>query len=53
MGSWDEAVEISCGFAALDGSAVKSHSTILQRLHRQISLDYYTTRPPATQAISE
>ena len=27
----------------------KSHSTILQRLRRQISLDYYTI-PPATQA---
>ena len=37
------------GFAARDGSAVKSHSTILQRLRRQISLDYYTI-PPATQA---
>ena len=34
---------------AADGSAVKSHSTILQRLRRQISLDYYTI-PPATQA---
>ena len=33
-----------------NGSAVKSHSTILQRLRRQISLDYYTI-PPATQAI--
>ena len=44
-GSRDEAVEI----AARDGSAVKSHSTILQRLRRQISLDYYTI-PPATQA---
>ena len=32
-----------------DGSAVKSHSTILQRLRRQISLDYYTISP-ATQA---
>ena len=32
-----------------NGSAVKSHSTILQRLRRQISLDYYTI-PPATQA---
>ena len=31
---------------------VKSHSTILQRLRRQISLDYYTI-PPATQAIFE
>ena len=31
------------------GSAVKSHSTILQRLRRQISLDYCTI-PPATQA---
>ena len=30
--------------------AVKSHSTILQRLRRQISLDYYTI-PPAMQAI--
>ena len=27
--------------AARDSSAVKSHSTILQRLRRQISLDYY------------
>ena len=44
-----EAVDISRGFAARDGSAVKSHSTILQRLRRQISLDYYTI-PPATQA---
>ena len=41
---------ISRGFAARDGSAVKSHSTILQRLRRQISLDYYTI-PPATQAM--
>ena len=49
-GSRDEAVDISRGFAARDGSTVKSHSTILQRLHRQISLDYYTM-PPATQAI--
>ena len=32
-----------------NGSAAKSHSTILQRLRRQISLDYYTI-PPATQA---
>ena len=40
---------ISRGFAARDGSAVKSHSTILQRLRRQISLDYFTI-PPATQA---
>ena len=40
---------ISRGFAARDGSAVKSHSNILQRLRRQISLDYYTI-PPATQA---
>ena len=31
------------------GTAVKSHSTILQRLRRQISLDYYII-PPATQA---
>ena len=37
------------GFAARDGSAVKPHSTILQRLRRQISPDYYTI-PPATQA---
>ena len=37
------------GFAARDGSAVKSHSTVLQRLRRQISLNYYTI-PPATQA---
>ena len=36
-------------FAARDGSAVKSDSTILQRLRRQISLDYYTI-PPAMQA---
>ena len=43
---------ISRGFAARDGSAVKSHSTILQRLRRQISLDHYTI-PPATQATSE
>ena len=54
-GSRDEAVEIpyyriSRGFAASDGSAVKSHSTILQRLRRQISIDYYTI-PPATQAM--
>ena len=48
-GRRDEAVGISHGFAARDGSAVKSHSTILQRLRRQISLDYYTI-PPATQA---
>ena len=34
---------------AVDGSALKSHSTILQRLRRQISIDYYTI-PPATQA---
>jgi len=40
---------ISRGFAARDGFAVKSHSTILQRLRRQISLDYYTILP-ATQA---
>ena len=46
-GSRDEAVER--GFAARDRSGVKSHSTILQRLRRQISLDYYTI-PPATQA---
>ena len=49
-GSRDEAVEsISRSLAARDGSAVKSHSTILQRLRRQISLDYHTI-PPATQA---
>ena len=48
-GSRDEAVEIPRGFAACDGSAVKSHSNILQRLCCQISLDYYTI-PPATQA---
>ena len=42
-GSRDEAGEsISRGLAARDGSAVKSHSTILQRLRRQISLDYHT-----------
>ena len=40
---------ISRGFAVSDGSAFKSHSNILQRLRRQISLDYYTI-PPATQA---
>ena len=33
-GSRDEAVEISRGFAALDGSAVKSHSTTTQ--YRQL-----------------
>ena len=48
-GRSDEAVGISHGFAARDGSAVKSHSTILQRPRRQISLNYYTI-PPATQA---
>ena len=54
-GSRDEAVEvllswsISRGFAARDSSAVKSHSNILQRLRRQMSLDYYTI-PPAAQA---
>ena len=48
-GSRDKAVGISRGFAARDGSAVKSQLTILQRLCRQISLDYYTI-PPATQA---
>ena len=48
-GSRDEAVVISRGFAARDGSAVKSHSIILQLLRRQISFDYYTI-PPATQA---
>ena len=42
-GRSDEAVGIS------HGSAVKSHSTILQRPRRQISLNYYTI-PPATQA---
>ena len=41
---------ISRGFAARDGSAVKSHSNILQRLRRQISLNYYTI-PPATHAM--
>ena len=41
--------DISRGFAALDSSAIKSHLTILQRLCRQISLNYYTI-PPATQA---
>ena len=40
---------MSRGFAARDGSAVKSYSTILQRLRRQISLHYYTI-PPAMQA---
>ena len=59
MGSWSGlysknhgslAGGISRGFAARDGSAVKSQSTSLQRLRRQISLDYYTI-PPATQAI--
>ena len=35
---------------AVDGSAAKSHSTVLQLLRLQISLDYYTI-PPATQAI--
>ena len=45
-GSRDEA--LSRGFTARDGYAVKSHSTILQRLRRQISPDYYI--PPATQA---
>ena len=48
-GSRDKAVGISRGFAARDGSAVKSQLTILQWLRRQISLDYYTI-PPATQA---
>ena len=32
-----------------DGSTIKSHSTLLQRPHCQISLYYYTI-PPATQA---
>ena len=44
-GSRDEALEISRSFAAHDGSTVKSYSTILQRLHCQISLDYYTILP--------
>ena len=35
-----------------DGSAVQSHSTILQRLRCQIALEYYTI-PPATQAIHD
>ena len=35
----------------LAASPLKSHSTILQRFGRQISLDYYTI-PPATQAIN-
>jgi len=48
-GSRDEVVGISRSFAARDGSAIKSHSTILQRLRRQISLNYYTI-PPAMQA---
>ena len=48
-GSRDAAVKIPPDFAARDSSAVKSHLTILQRLRRQISLDYYTI-PPATQA---
>ena len=47
-GSRDEAVFLAV-FLARDGSAVKSHSTILRRLRRQISLDYYPI-PPATQA---
>ena len=51
-GSRDEALEISHGFAAHDGSTVKSYSTILQRLHCQISLDYYTI-PPATWATTK
>ena len=42
---------ISRGFAARDGYAVKSHSTILQPLRRQISPNYYYTILPATQAI--
>ena len=41
---------ISRGFAARDGSAVKSHSNILQRFRHQISLDYYTI-PPAMHAM--
>ena len=47
-GSRDEVVEIFLAASPLV-TAVKSHSTILQRLRRQISLDYYTI-PPATQA---
>ena len=35
----------SRGFAARDGSAVKTRSNILQRLRCQISLDYYTIQP--------
>ena len=46
--------DLACiaGSIARDGSAIKSHSTILQRLCRQISLDYYTI-PPATQATGD
>ena len=51
-GSRDEALEISRGFAAHDGSGVKSYSTILQRFHCQISLDYYTILP-VTQATTK
>ena len=40
---------ISRGFAACDGSAIESHSTILQWLCSQISLNYYAI-PPAMQA---
>ena len=36
------AVGISRGFAARDCSAVKSHSTILQRLRGKITLNHYT-----------
>ena len=43
-GSRDEAVEFLAA-----SPLVKSHWTILQRLPRQISLDYHTI-PPATQA---
>ena len=48
-GSRDKVVEISRCFATRDGSIIKSYSTILQPLRRQISLDYYTI-PPATRA---
>ena len=42
--------EEPCSKKGSRDEAVKSHSTILHRLRRQISLDYYTI-PPATQAI--
>ena len=48
-GSRDEAVEMAVFLSAsplVTGSAVESHSTILQRLRRQISHHYYTI-PPA------